>query len=86
MAIMPAALFHRVGKAETDIVVPVIRSVVVAVRTPRVVLVVVPGPATQHTVRAFAAHPFSLEGSLLFQNTQFPVINPESTTLFFQTR
>ena len=71
-----------IGKAKTDIVVPVIRSVVVAVRTPRVVRVVVPGPATQHTGRAFAVHPFSSGELLLFQDTQYPVLNPVSTTLF----
>ena len=40
------------GKAKTDIDDPVARSVAAAVRTPRDVLVVAPGPAPQHTARA----------------------------------
>ena len=41
------------GYSETDVVVPVVRIVVVAIRDSTVVVVVVPAAATYYTVRAF---------------------------------
>jgi hypothetical protein len=40
------------GNAKTDIVVPVCSIVPVAVSSPAVIIIVVPGPAAQHSVEA----------------------------------
>ena len=40
------------GNAKTDIVVPIISVVPVAVRSPAIIVIVVPGPAAQHSVEA----------------------------------
>jgi len=40
------------GNAQTNIVVPVCSIVPVAIRGPAVILIIVPGPAAQHSVEA----------------------------------
>lgn len=51
--------FPCIGKTETQVVVAIAGRVVVAVRCPNVLRVVVPRPAANDTVGAFASSPFS---------------------------